>query len=97
MKWLAGQSEEAVINLERRHTIGGAGIRVPSRSTAVKERRKSKVRESRDESSHLFHVPLPYNNGTSPNNGSIVDATDAPPTTPNDGLHRSDDSTGNDE
>jgi TPR repeat protein len=62
IKWLAGQSEEAaVINLERRHTIGGGGggVKVPSRSSAVRERRQSKVRESRDGSGHLFPPTAP--------------------------------------
>jgi len=45
-KWLDNQSEDVVINLERRHTIGAGGI---NRSAAIQERRKSKVQESRDE------------------------------------------------
>jgi TPR repeat protein len=46
MKWLDGQSEEAIVNLERRHTIGAGGV---ARSAAIQEHRKSKVLESRDE------------------------------------------------
>jgi TPR repeat protein len=57
-KWLDGQSEETFVNLERRHTIGAGKIKVPTKSAAVKERRKSKVRDSRDEGHHVvFRQP----------------------------------------
>ena len=96
IKWLAGQSEEAaVINLERRHTIGGGGgggggVKVPSRSSAVRERRQSKVRESRDGSGHLFQLPSAGANGSAGH-----DSEAAPPTAPT-GVRRSDGSTGSD-
>jgi TPR repeat protein len=56
-KWLDGQSEETLVNLERRHTIGAGGIKAPTKSAAVRERRKSKVRDSRDEGHHVVFLP----------------------------------------